>query len=52
MCVGRQCCFDIFMLMMAIHKNDTGKRNTMLGERIGKYMKTYSLKQEQMRKAS
>lgn len=40
------------MLMMAIHKNDTGKRNTMLGERIGKYMKTYSLKQEQMRKAS
>lgn len=34
------------MLIMAIHKNETGKRNTMLGERIGKYMRVYMLKQE------
>lgn len=34
------------MLFMAIHKNETGKRNTMLGERIGKYLKVYMLKQE------
>lgn len=34
------------MLFMAIHKNETGKRNTMLGERIGRYLKVYMLKQE------
>lgn len=34
------------MLFMAIQKNETGKRNTMLGERIGKYLKVYMLKQE------
>lgn len=34
------------MVIMAIHKNETGKRNTLLGERIGKYMKAYSLKKE------
>ena len=33
------------MLMMAIHRNDTGKRNTLLGERIGKYCKVLSLQQ-------
>ncbi len=34
------------MLFMAIHKSETGKRNTMLGERIGKYLKVYMLRQE------
>ena len=34
------------MLMMAIHKNETGKRNTMLGKRIGNYLKTYAVKKE------
>lgn len=34
------------MLFMAIHKNETGKRNTMLGERIGRYLKVCMLKQE------
>ncbi|MGN0455735.1 MAG: ATP-dependent RecD-like DNA helicase [Lachnospiraceae bacterium] len=34
------------MLIMAIHKNETGKRNTLLGERIGKYLKVFALKQE------
>ncbi|MDD4509491.1 MAG: ATP-dependent RecD-like DNA helicase [Oscillospiraceae bacterium] len=30
------------MLFMAVHKNDTGKRNTMLGKRIGLYVKAFS----------
>lgn len=30
------------MLFMAIHKNDTGKRNTLLGERIGKYLNAFT----------
>ena len=34
------------MVIMAIHKNETGKRNTLLGERIGKYLKAYTLKNE------
>ncbi len=34
------------MVIMAIHKNETGKRNTLLGERIGKYLKAYMLKNE------
>ena len=34
------------MLMMAIHKNETGKRNTMLGKRIGNYLKAYAVKKE------
>lgn len=38
------------MLIMAIHKNETGKRNTLLGERIGKYLNAYTL--EQSKKAS
>ncbi len=33
------------MLIMAIHKNETGKRNTLLGERIGKYLNAYLLGQ-------
>ena len=40
------------MLIMAIHKNETGKRNTMLGERIGKYLKVYSLYTQTRKKAS
>ena len=32
------------MLFMAIHKNDTGVRNTLLGERINKYMNAYESK--------
>ena len=39
-------------LMVAIHKKVDGKRNTLLGERTGKYVKVYALKQEQMKKAS
>ena len=39
-------------LMMAIHKNVVGKRNTMLGERTAKYMQALAAKQEQMKKAS
>ena len=34
------------MVIMAIHKNETGKRNTLLGERIGKYLKAFMLKNE------
>lgn len=34
------------MVIMAIHKNETGKRNTLLGERIGKYLKAYMLKND------
>ncbi len=33
------------MLIMAIHKDGTGKRNTMLGERIGKYHRAFLLRQ-------
>lgn len=33
------------MLIMSIHKNDTGKRNTALGERIGRYLKVYKIKE-------
>ena len=39
-------------LMVAIHKKVDGKRNTLLGERTGKYLKVYSVRQEQMKKAS
>ena len=34
---------QIGMLYMAIHKNDTGKRNTLLGERICKYCNALTL---------
>ena len=40
------------MLIMAIHKNDTGVRNTALGERVGKYLKALSLQQEELIQAS
>lgn len=40
------------MLIMAIHKNDTGVRNTALGERVGKYLKALSLRQEEWKQAS
>lgn len=39
-------------LMVAIHKKVDGKRNTLLGERTAKYLKVYSVRQEQMKKAS
>ena len=38
------------MLFMAIHKNDTGKRNTLLGERIGKYLTAFATEQEKLKK--
>lgn len=34
------------MLIMAIHRNDIGKRNSLLGERIGKYLKAFACKEE------
>ncbi len=34
------------MLMMAIFKDATGKRNTLLGERIGNYVKAFTAKQK------
>ena len=40
------------MLFMAIHKNDTGKRNTLLGERIGKYTAAFAAEQEKLKKVS
>ncbi len=40
------------MLFMAIHKNDTGKRNTLLGERIGKYLTAFATEQENLKKVS
>ncbi len=39
-------------LMVTIHKNVVGRRNTMLGERIAKYLQTFTTKQDQMKKAS
>ena len=33
---------QIGMLFMAVHKNDTGKRNTQLGKRIGLYAKAFA----------
>ena len=35
---------QIGMLFMAVHKNDTGKRNTQLGKRIGLYAKAFAVK--------
>ncbi len=44
---------QIGMLYMAIHKNDTGKRNTLLGERICKYCNALTLAEKnKIRKAS
>lgn len=41
------------MLFMAIHKNDTGQRNTLLGERIVKYLKAFTVaEQENLKKVS
>ena len=40
------------MLFMAIHKNDTGVRNTLLGERINKYMTAYDTEREKLKKVS
>ena len=40
------------MLMMAIHRNDTGKRNTMLGERICKYLNAITIRQQTLKQAS
>ena len=34
------------MLFMAIHKNDTGQRNTLLGERIGKYLNAFTAEEQ------
>lgn len=40
------------MLFMAIHKNDTGQRNTMLGERIVKYLNALAAyEQKKIKKA-
>ena len=38
------------MLFMAIHKNDTGVRNTLLGERINKYMTAYDTERDKLKK--
>lgn len=40
------------MLFMAIHKNDTGQRNALLGERIGKYLNAFAAEQENLKKVS
>ncbi len=41
------------MLFMAIHKSDAGQRNTLLGERIGKYYNAFiAAEQENLKKAS
>ncbi len=40
------------MLYMAIGRNDTGKRNTKLGERISNYVKAFSVKETELPKAS
>ena len=40
------------MLFMAIHKNDTGVRNTLLGERINKYMTAYDTERDKLKKVS
>lgn len=40
------------MLIMAIHKNDTGVRNTALGERVRNYLKALSLRQDELKQAS
>lgn len=42
---------QIGMLCMAIHKNETGNRNTALGERIKNYKKVYDIEKE-IKKAS
>ncbi len=39
------------MLIMAIHKNDSGQRNTKLGVRIGKYLQAFT-RQAKLKKAS
>ena len=36
---------QIGMLYMAVHKNDTGKRNTQLGHRISLYTNTFKVQQ-------
>ncbi len=52
---------QIGMLFMAVHRNDTGKRNTQLGKRIGLYAKAFAaarnspgqpLDHEQLKKTS
>ena len=40
------------MLFMAIHKNDTGVRNTLLGERVNKYVTAYETERDQLKKVS
>ena len=40
------------MLFMAIHKNDTGVRNTLLGERVNKYITAYETEHKQLKKVS
>lgn len=41
------------MLFMAIHKNDTGQRNTLLGERICRYLNAFTAaRQEKLKKVS
>lgn len=39
------------MMIMAIHKNESGQRNTMLGARISKYLQAFT-RQAEMKKAS
>lgn len=39
------------MLFMAIHKNDTGQRNTLLGERIGKYLNAFTAEEQKKLKS-
>ena len=39
------------MLFMAIHKNNTGNRNTMLGERIVRYLSAFDAEQKKLKKA-
>ena len=43
---------QIGMLYMAIHRNETGNRNTALGERIANYKKVYDIKKEELKKVS
>ena len=43
---------QVGMLCMAIHRNETGNRNTALGERIANYKKVYDIKKEELKKVS
>ena len=40
------------MLYMAIGRNDASKRNTLLGERITNYVRAFTAKENELKKAS